>query len=415
MSLLFWIFQKIRRLFLYLVLCLLTASMSFLIAESLVLNQYATSKKDTISSEVIGLQRYTIVDNLLEDKDFHQFRHNQQNVNSVIDFYNRLADSKVINLLSVFDQPLYIENFQGKQEFLYGSQDFQESNQGYPTAVNALQLNKNAFEFYHLSLEEHQTVDWQDIDYENDKPIPLILGHNYRTFYKIGDRLRSDLYSKDKTFQVIGFLPQNSFIYYNNEPEFYLDNYMIVPYPLHLSPVKTDDMRFESILSFAMINSDFVSQASQQEVIDEIKSISNSSGFSQFSLINLDNTFLKYDALLNIISHNQALLFLTIGGLSVVYGIILYTMLLALLRLKLPYYQVSWLLGYPTYLREAKYLTFGLLILSVLVSIIPFVQFTTLPSLLSASFFLLNLALFFLLYKLLIKRMSIIIGGTAYD
>lgn len=415
MSLFFWIFQKTRRLFLYLVLCLLTASMSFLIAESLVLSQHANSKKDTISSESIGLQRYTIVDNLLEDKEFQQFRHNQQNVNSVIDFYNRLADSKVINLLSVFDQPLYIENFQGKQEFLYGSQDFQEANQGYPTAVNALQLNKNAFDFYHLCLEDHQTVDWQGIDYENKKPIPLILGNSYHTFYKIGDRLQSDLYSKDKTFQVIGFLPQNSFIYYNHEPEFYLDNYMIVPYPLHLTPVKTDDMRFDSILSFAMINSDFVSQASQQEVIDEIKSISDSSSFSQFSLINLDNTFIKYDALLNIIDRNQTLLFITIGGLFVLYGIILYIMLLALLQIKLPYYQISWLQGYPIYMQDVKWLTFSLLILSILVSVIPFVQFTTLPSLLSASFFLVNLFLFFLLYKLLIKRMMTILGGVAYD
>lgn len=401
----FWKCQTMHSVFLYLLLLFLSCSLSFLISETVVLSHYAHSKETAIRLRSAGFNRYSIVDNLLEDEAFYQFRNDRQNVLSVIRFYNQLANSKVINLLSVFDQPLYIEEFKGKEDFLYGSPAFQNATKDYPTPVKALQINKNAFDFYHLSLIEDRELDWRKITYEKDQPIPLILGANYLSVYKIGQLVWSDFYSRNQSFQVVGFLPKDSFIYYKQDLEFYLDNYMIIPYPLELPSLKEEPFRFESILSFAMINSDFVSQASPEVILKEIKEISNSSGFSQFSLINLDNTLLQYDSLINLIQRNQIVLGFIIGGLFLFFAIIFYFLFLAILKTKASYYQITWLLGSQKLLQDTRWLLVSLCLLSGFSLLFPLVQFSTPPYFLVFSYFLLHLLLFFFLYLFVIKKM----------
>ena len=60
--------------------------------------------------------------------------------------------------------------------------------------------------------------------------IPVILGHEYRDLYQVGDRIENAHMGtvKPLTLEVVGFLKEASFFYDNNAIRILLDRYMIV-------------------------------------------------------------------------------------------------------------------------------------------------------------------------------------------
>lgn len=258
-----------------------------------------------------GKKFYTIVDSFYKPEEFLEYRQSPDNINKIGDFYNSLSNSSGFIFLSAFSQPIPIENFSGDDKFLYNSEEFQNKHKNFPMNVKSLQLNQSAFEFYKLKITKGNGFKWDNINYDSGK-IPVLLGSNYEGVYEIGDTFIGNYYSKDFKFIVKGFIEPNSFIYYKGNPEFYIDEYVLIPYPKKIKPVVDSDFKFEGILYFAMINGDLSSNSSKDELLNEIKEISNKTNFSNFSIVGLPELALKYSEMVSVINKNKTFLYISI-------------------------------------------------------------------------------------------------------
>lgn len=325
-------------------LLVLLMSLLLTISGGLFLKSQTTQKElNTVSA---GYNRYTIRDTLLGDDEFYFFRTDKQKLNTLVQFYNSLYNSSDVNLLTTFNQPIFINGFDKGAEFFYHQHPVETRNaSGLVTAVKSFQMNQKAFEFYNLRLEEGSQFDWDGVLLSKDKPNPIILGSRYRNHYRIGDKIIADFYSSGVEFQVQGFLAEDSYVYFKENPEFYLDDYMIIPYPDLLSEVTGPDFSMEGILYFAMLNSQFVTSLSQQEVIQMIQNRAHQSGFMAFTIVEIDDFAMKYSRLLSIIREQSLLLSILLLVLSTLFSYLIINLLLLLTRLYSDEITVSLIIG----------------------------------------------------------------------
>lgn len=83
--------------------------------------------------------------------------------------------------------------------------------------------------------------------------------------------------------------------------------YMLIPYPSTLWEVDKTNFQFESLLYFAMINCDLLPFVEESQILKNIKSISDETGFSDFSLVGIDNFQIQHIELLLFIQKNHIL------------------------------------------------------------------------------------------------------------
>ena len=82
---------------------------------------------------------------------------------------------------------------------------------------------------------------------------------------------------------------------------------MLIPYPSTLWEVGKTNFQFESLLYFAMINCDLLPFVEESQILKNIKSISDETGFSDFSLVGIDNFQIQHIELLLFIQKHHIL------------------------------------------------------------------------------------------------------------
>lgn len=173
---------------------------------------------------------YKMVDNFYDPDEFYNFRTDNQNINILANFYNTLNASSNFDVLTSFNQAIAVDDFNGDQRFYYNSDEFIDNSQSPTINIKALQLNQKAYDFYNIEVEGNSEIAWNSISYK-DNSIPVLLGSEYKSFYKIGDIITGNYYSKNTNFEVIGFIETDCSINYKNTSNITLDTYMLIPYP----------------------------------------------------------------------------------------------------------------------------------------------------------------------------------------
>lgn len=88
-------------------------------------------------------------------------------------------------------------------------------------------LSPEAFKGFDISVESGRPFNQNDYEYSNSKIWPVLLGYNYKDYFKIGDQFSAVCYD-DIDCQVVGFLNKNS-SYLMNDKITYLDHSMVLP------------------------------------------------------------------------------------------------------------------------------------------------------------------------------------------
>ncbi|XBX10756.1 hypothetical protein QMP26_41405 (plasmid) [Enterocloster clostridioformis] len=269
----------------------------FMTIVGLILTLFSLSSLTDTGNVSIGEQRYTLIDNLLDSDSFSAFRHSDQSVNNLGEFYNGLIEMKEAKLLSLYTQAINIDDFKGGKQFYYNTEEFLDEFKDISPTIKALQINNIAYEYYGIKTKKGVSPNWPEISYDNDM-FPVILGSNYEGIYNIGDIFDGSFLFKDIRFKVIGILENPTLIYYKTDPNFDLADYIIMPYPAKAWKVETNDFRFEGMLYFNMINSDVVTNSGAKTFLAEIRNVANTTGFIDFSIIGIDQLFIKNQDLL---------------------------------------------------------------------------------------------------------------------
>lgn len=255
---------------------------------------------------------YKMIDNFYDPDEFYNFRNNANNITILSNFYNQLNLSEDFDILTSFNQCIEVTDFKGDNNFYYNSEEFIETHPSSKVNIKSLQLNQKAYLFYNIEVDDNIEISWDDISYE-DKSIPILLGSDYKKYYNYGDIISGNYYSKDMNFEVIGFLKNNCSIKYKSIHDINIDTYMIIPYPPNLWEVKKD-FQFESILYFAMINCDILPFINETQILKDMKEISKKTGFSDFSLVGIDNFQIQnIELLLFIQEHKNIVIILMIA------------------------------------------------------------------------------------------------------
>lgn len=335
----------------YYILSTLVMTAFLVILGIMVILRSATEMRESQINNVYKDKKlYSLIDSFYDADEFYEFRQHSENVNLLGEFYNTLVQSSNVEFISMFTQPINIEQFQGDEQFFYNSQEFRNENSTTSDHVNvkSIQLNSTAYQLFQLNVERGNDFDWSKVDYSKDT-LPVLIGSDYNGVYDIGSRFIGNYYGRNIIFEVIGILESDTFLYYKGDPEFYLDKYIIIPYQEYCTPVVTTDFTFEGILYFAMINGDIITTLDEKIFLKEIKYIANTTGFADFSIVGIPEFTMMYNTMISVINENQSLLLLTMVLLGILITFIQYGMGRLILARRLNVYQTHFLIGDKNY------------------------------------------------------------------
>jgi len=320
----------------------------------------------------------------LEDEEFFDALENEDMLTRMGIFYDTLNQSPDVKFLSIHHQFISIRNFRGGVTFDY---NYEFKHWGYIevgpylfedewyTDIRTLQMNQQAFEFFDLRISEGEIFSWEDIDYSNNH-IPILLGAEYRDIYHVGDVLEGTFLSVEFQFEVIGFFEANSAIFYFNLPEYYLDKYIVIPYPYSLQAFalvedggqfKTDPW-FRGSLSLGMIIGDLVVESGPDalgNVLNTLSIVADVSGFGQYRIMGVPDFAVQFGRMVSILSYNQRLLVIALSLCMALVGVISVVTSRFLFKKRLSTYDVLFICGWSRE-KVAKLILNELLLLSLL-------------------------------------------------
>lgn len=280
---------------------------------------FAQSTGDAVNrsfSDDAEVNLYSLVDTLTDPDAFSEFRESREALDSLAGFYNALDAHPELTYLSAFDQNVPVQDFAGGDQHDAGNGmpsgirgTYEDPATGATVRdVKSMQINRDTFEFYNLRVGSGEPISWESVDYGSGR-IPVLLGNSYEGVYDVGDTLHGNLYSENFVLEVRGILEPASSMFYRNEINFYLDDYLVMPYPPTLDGFEPEQQFFHGILYFAMLNGDVTapSDMTTDDLLDELLTISRSTGFAEYSLIDVPTYLVQFTLVKRIVQENLAL------------------------------------------------------------------------------------------------------------
>ena len=248
---------------------------------------------------------YQLIDGYHEHDDFKAFLAEPNGLNILKSFYDSLDKADSFQYLAMYSQSIAIEDKNG---------DFSEyasiDNNGQLKRVDAFHINEEACKYFELNVIKGRTFR-QDDFVDNGNVLPVLMGADYIDVFGVGDRFSMIYHEKEFEIEIIGFLQENSLIYYNGDYEFYLDQYIILPFINFNAPETELDESFQKIVYFCMINGYILTEIGNSFTSDmmmELEAISEKTGFYNYVFLGSNPNIQQYRGLINILNQNYSLI-----------------------------------------------------------------------------------------------------------
>lgn len=262
------------------------------------------------------IQFYTITDNFIDEGD--QELRIPENTVKFKKFLTLLQESEYFEYLMMYEQPVNIMDYRGKDSNIYGyeySSDLSNKTVSYEdengttksnTNVKAFWIGDNVIDFFNLQLSEGNAFQEEDFILNPDSPISVILGANYTDEYKVGDVIDISFIFAENKANVIGFLQEGSNVYFK-DAFLNLDNYVIMPTFLNDDYDGKEIYNFSVNYFYVLRNSGVIASRLAVEDIQEIIAhYTEEAGFegeSGYLIMGYDNTFkANFDAGIELIN-----------------------------------------------------------------------------------------------------------------
>ncbi len=243
---------------------------------------------------------YQLIDGYYDPDAFTAFRSEPNALNILKNYYHALMNAESFQYLAMFDQSITINDVNGAAD----------NDGGRSKEAEAFQMNEQACQYFELNVIEGRAFQQGDFD-DNGNVMPVLMGSSYMNAFEVGDRLPATYYQREVELEIIGFLRENTMIYYNGNYEFYLDQYIILPYIHYDAPQTESDESFQEIVYFAMING-YISissgDAHTQDMMAEMEAIAEKTGFYNYVFIGSNPNLQQYRGLINILNKNYDLI-----------------------------------------------------------------------------------------------------------
>ncbi len=167
------------------------------------------------------------LDNMYSQPDFLEnlVTFNDELINHLDSEYQFIEfNASPIELIGHWNKPLSLANGYGHKD-LTNQQIEHEGKQVEITPVNAIQLGKES-QILLLNEEIFQENDFQ----QEENHISLVLGNDFKDYYKIGDEIEFIYLYKTWVGTVKGFLDEQTEIKMDEFTTYNLDNFIILPF-----------------------------------------------------------------------------------------------------------------------------------------------------------------------------------------
>lgn len=294
---------RLRSNWMEMTLLILQITILFVLVGTLqVFQKNARGDERRISRLYQGKSVYQLLDTYEEPDRLSQFFQESNSLPLMKGFYNELNRNKAFQYLVIDTQKMGLIDPQNRLTE-YPSYDERTGAK----SVNVIQLNQQACEYFHIQSEERLFFNSGDFD-SGTKVVPILLGHRFSKQFQIGDRLKGELYLRDYEFQVMGFLKENFLVYYNGDPEFYLDDFVVMPSQDYLEdPTSPQERKHQQIVYLSKINGYIFlpeKESSYSDMMMTLESISEKSGFYDYNLLGHNPHVQRYRGLVNVLNQN---------------------------------------------------------------------------------------------------------------
>lgn len=250
-----------------------------------------------------GLISYELSETLYDNKDWRAFSKEPRALERVKEYYHYLEKELDEKYYYIFSQPIKLV-MDGKplnKVFLDGYEDgiaekrvehaFFKGEDGPYYTFKAVQLNEQAYNAFPLEVSEGQSFSDKDFHHRtNPGVIPVLLGAEYKDDYVLGETIKAHYLNKDFTLEIKGFLSPASFVLNANQPEIYLDRYVVMPAQQFEQPADEEEWEFQWKHYFQLINGSIYSKKTQSEIEEKVEKAKTSADFPHSQIIGVPNT-----------------------------------------------------------------------------------------------------------------------------
>ncbi|MFD1988880.1 hypothetical protein ACFSGI_02685 [Paenibacillus nicotianae] len=260
---------------------------------------------------------YHLLDGYYESNDYENFIRKPDHLKILKNYYHELINTNDFEYLAIFDQSIVLKGKQSLKQFTEGYENGSEIREmtrdnNFYTEVKSIQINSKAIDYFKLKATKGTLWTKKDFDMPN-KVMPIIMGSSYSKIFDVGQTIEIEYYNENIQAKVIGFLEKNSRIYYQTSPEFYLDNYILVPYRNYKEPTSEKEEDFQRKNYFAMNNGYIITEnniKNKQLMLKRVEAIAQKTNFEKYSFIGINPHFIQYRGLLTVMIENKNLAYI---------------------------------------------------------------------------------------------------------
>lgn len=144
-------------------------------------------------------------------------------------FFAYLKENPNFIHVTYSDSAINLENFHGINKVMAPG-----GNGDHYSWVKCIDIGENFMNTFKFQMDNGRIFSNSDFNKSFNETIPVILGYNYKEFFKVDDEIkyRNQYGGGTRTLKVIGFLKENYYFVSNSNSGFYtinLDSYVIYP------------------------------------------------------------------------------------------------------------------------------------------------------------------------------------------
>ncbi|PQP84340.1 ABC transporter [Paenibacillus sp. PCH8] len=322
------VFESIRKNKMVTILIIVEILFLFFLAMVVFLGLNSLDKKSNQINLLEDMKSYKLSDTLLDADQLSSLMKQVHFLETIKIFYGYLEKDLNEKYIYVFTQPIALldltssekEKFTRDYEMGFVSEPYDINGEGPYKSIKAVQLNKQAVDMFSVSAVDGESFAENDYIGNADDRMPVLLGHEYKNFYNPGDTIKGQYLFKKFDLVVKGFLKPNSLIFSSNEPELYLDRYIVMPAQQFVSaPQSKEDFSFQQKHYLQLINGSVFSASGDFIVNKKLEEAKERTGFGDTRF--LGASAIPFGFVLSALKENKFLL--SVIGITIMLIVVL--------------------------------------------------------------------------------------------
>lgn len=278
---------KLSMIFLQLLLCFVVCISSFI-------SYYEIKQQKEQFDKTYGEKQFIRVWDAFYDDTYEEFLAEPNYLGKMKSVYNKMVNDDKIGFFSEYTNPVYLADIPKDERFLAQDNTNTEEYEGISFEsydgktktyydVNGIWMGKGGLETYGIVPESGRSFTDEDFEpIHSGDTVAIILGADYKEYYKLGDHIKGDMFIANVQFEVVGFFEKGAaikLIDMGKSTFKELDSFVMIPLCDYPNEIGADDVSEQSFIYGMKICGFSYTDRSPDSIQSEINRICGEVGF----------------------------------------------------------------------------------------------------------------------------------------